>query len=63
MEYTRSNLEGCGYAGMTLGVLPWLDLFSVQAMNARGELHDVGSPATFSPKETTFILRNRTWQP
>jgi FkbM family methyltransferase len=62
LEYTRSNLEGCGFGGMTLGVLPWLDQFKVQALDEDGRLEDVADPATYSPKETTFILRNRSWQ-
>jgi FkbM family methyltransferase len=62
LEYTKSNLEGCGFGGMTLGVLPWLDQFRVQALDEDGRLEDVAEPARFSPKETTFILHNLSWQ-
>lgn len=61
MEYTRENLEGCGFAGMTLDVLPWLDAFEVGEVDDDGHFSAVAEPAGYSPKETTFVLRNRTW--
>lgn len=61
LEYAKSNLEGCDLGNMTLGALPWLDQFKVQALEDNGLLWDVSEPETYSPKETTFILHNRSW--
>ncbi len=60
MEYSRENLEGCGFAGMTLGVLPWLDRFAVQSIDDDGRIEDVADPAGHSPRKITFVLRNRS---
>lgn len=62
MEYTRENLEGCGFAGMTLDVLPWLDAFDVGEIDEDGDFSPVENPARYSPEETTFVLRNRFWR-
>ena len=59
MEYTISNLKGCGLTGMTLGALPWLEEFTVQTLDDNGRTHNISNPASYSPAETTFILRNR----
>ena len=61
MEYTTETLAGCGFPGMTLGVLPWLDAFSVHTLNNDGTLDDVKDPVNYSPEDTTFVLKNRTW--
>ena len=60
LEYTRSNLEGCGFGGMTLGVLPWLEHFTVESLSEDGVIRKVADPAGYSPHETTFILTNRS---
>lgn len=62
LEYARENLEGCGFNGMTLGVLPWLDQFSVKTFDEDGRIAALDDPAHSSPDQTTFILTNRSWQ-
>lgn len=61
LEYSQSNLKGCGFGGMTLGVLPWLEEFSVRTLDEQGRLETIETPHHYSPEETTFILRNRRW--
>jgi FkbM family methyltransferase len=59
-EYSRANLEGCGFGEMTLSALPWLEHFKVEALEDDGSIHEVTDPKTFRPKETTIILTNRS---
>ena len=62
LEYSRGNLEGCGFHGMPLGVLPWLDQSNVKTFDDDGKSAVVADPAHVAPEQTTFILTNRTWQ-
>lgn len=61
LECPRENLEGCGFHGMNLGVLPWHDQFNVNTFDD-GKSAVVADPAHVAPEQTTFILTNRTWQ-
>lgn len=59
-EYSQRNLEGCGFGGMTLGVLPWLEKFHAQTLDENGQLRTIANPAEYKTKETTIILQNRS---
>ena len=62
MEYSLSNLKGCGLPEMTLGTLPWLDQFTVQLLSECESIFNISNPAEYSPEETNFILSNRVFQ-